>query len=208
MNLPRIIGITGYAQHGKDTVAAVLVRELGYSRIALGDKLKEAVHRLDPYIADDNVDIVRDLQGGFVQLPARLSVLLEFCDPETVKALPEVRRLYQLMGTEVGRQLLGEDTWIGALGKEPGVYGSTRKVVIPDIRFPNEAKWVRRMNGEIWKVERPGFTGGIPKTHESERLVSAISPDYVFLNADSRERLQDNVFRYLKNRIAKADVVV
>ena len=36
-----IIGLTGYAQAGKDSVANSLVQNYGYTRVAFADKIKE-----------------------------------------------------------------------------------------------------------------------------------------------------------------------
>lgn len=203
-NLPRIIGITGYAQHGKDTVAGVLMRELGYSRIAFSDKLKEALLVLDPIVRP----LVTAGPGGqgYQGYGKRLSEEIRQVGPERAKECAEYRRLLQVMGTEVGRNLLGEDVWVAALGREPGVYGE-RKVVIPDLRFQNEADWVHRMHGEVWRVLRtaPGggdFDNGVGKSHPSERDVASIRTDQSFHNGSSKAQLQDTVFRYLKNRMA------
>ena len=36
-----VIGLTGYAQSGKDTVASILVEKYGYRRIAFADKIRD-----------------------------------------------------------------------------------------------------------------------------------------------------------------------
>ena len=45
-----IIGLSGYAQSGKDTVAEILVEEYGYTRVAFADIIKQAVYLLDPIV--------------------------------------------------------------------------------------------------------------------------------------------------------------
>lgn len=192
MNLPRIIGITGYARHGKDTIADVLSRELGYNRVALADAMKEAMLRLNP--------IVRTFT--FPKHAERLATKVALQGWEEAKKDPEVRQLLQRFGTEVGRQLLGEDVWITALvNNTKGFYGGERKIVIPDIRFPNEAAWIKRV-GELWKVTRPDFDNGIGVTHESERHIPTFKADYEFVNVGSKSNFQDVVLRGIKNRMA------
>ena len=45
-----IIGLSGYAQVGKDTVAQILVEEYGYSRIGFADIIRNACYRLNPIV--------------------------------------------------------------------------------------------------------------------------------------------------------------
>lgn len=205
MSLPRIIGITGYARHGKDTVARVLVRELGYTRVGLADIMKAALLVLDPmvYVSNDPLD------AGTETAVERLSDRIEAQGWEGAKTLPEVRRLLQVFGTEVGRNMLGEDVWIGAAVKATkGFYGSERKIVFSDIRFQNEADFIRRNRGEVWKVVRPDFDNGVPTTHASEREIATLRADWVIPNDGTKSQLQEQVFRALRYRLARADVVV
>jgi hypothetical protein len=196
MGLPRIIGITGYARHGKDTIASVLVRELGYSRVALADRMKELMLRLDPFIEDP------------FGPDERLSDIVGRGGWEEAKDYSEVRRLLQVFGTEVGREGLGEDVWIEALAKSTkGFYGNERKVVIPDIRFTNEAAFIRRMHGEVWGVSRPNFDNGLGAngTHASERDIPLLlqGADLSFVNnQQSAASFADEVFRRVKHRAA------
>lgn len=201
MGLPRIIGITGYARHGKDTIASVLSRELGYNRVALADQMKELMLVLDPIVVATYA-----VGGGGTK--RRLSELVASGGWEGAKREPEVRRLLQVFGTEVGRQGLGEDVWIEALVRNTkGFYPpSDRKIVIPDIRFQNEASWVRRV-GELWQVFRPDFDNEVGTSHASERDIGGLVVDERFLNLGSKSAFQDTVLRYLKNRLAQLDEV-
>lgn len=193
MSLPRIIGITGYARHGKDTIASVLVRELGYSRCALADRMKELLLVLDPYTDADY---------------ERLSDLVDAGGWEHAKSFDEVRRLLQFFGTQVGREGLGEDVWIGALAKAtPGFYAD-RKVVIPDVRFTNEAAFIRRLGGQVWGVERPDFDNGlgVNGTHASERDIPLLlqGAEIKFVNeASSAHAFSEQVYRVVKNQLCK-----
>jgi len=197
MTLPRIIGITGYARHGKDSVAEVLVRELGYSRVALADKMKELMLILNPMVEYD-------------QWTGRIAEVVEAEGWEGAKQNPEVRRLLQVFGTEVGRQGLGEDVWIEALAKSTkGFYGNERRIVIPDIRFSNEAAFIRRMHGEVWGVDRPDFDNGVGTAHASERDIPILlaGADLKFINAvATKSAFQERVLRVIKNRMVVLSV--
>lgn len=133
------IGITGFATSGKDEVANVLERDLGFVKVSWADALRRDIEILNP--------IVSSL--GLEAPPIR------YCDAiqrhgyvEAKKLFPELRRLLQVYGTDVHRSL-DEGYWVGrTLDSVPdGV-----DAVFPDTRFLNEAQ---RMDFVIG-VRRPG----------------------------------------------------
>jgi hypothetical protein len=151
-----LIGLCGYAGVGKDTAAQVLLDELGFQRIAFADPIKSALLALDPLIPSED--------GGPVR---RLS---QFCQAHSwseVKDYAEVRRLMQIMGTEVGRNLFDPDLWVKLAKRKLESTLSVGDVVVTDIRFPNEARLIRGYGGVLVRLERPGF--GPVNEHVSDR---------------------------------------
>lgn len=138
----RLIGIHGFAQSGKDTVAAIL-KDHGYRREAFADPIREALEALNPIL-------VADRRGRVTGL--RAAVKAEGWD--VVKSTYEGRRLLQVMGTEVGRQILGDNVWIDLMRRKIGPQG---KFIITDVRFINETKFIRELGGTLIKVRRPGY---------------------------------------------------
>ena len=69
----------------------------------------------------------------------------------------ETRRLLQKVGTEEGRNKFGKNIWINVvetwikLLNERGV----ERFIISDVRFVNEAEWVKKMNGILIKIDAP-----------------------------------------------------
>ena len=51
-----IIGLSGYAQSGKDTVANILVQHYGYKRVAFADKIRECLFALCLLYTSDAAD--------------------------------------------------------------------------------------------------------------------------------------------------------
>lgn len=81
---------------------------------------------------------------------------------------PEVRGLYQRLGTEVGRAY-DPDCWVKFLEHRIGLLPpSLRGVVIPDVRFRNEAEWVLRKKGLMIYIEDRGGLEGLAGEHASE----------------------------------------
>lgn len=138
-----LVGLAGYARSGKDTAAQALV-EGGWRRDAFADRLKAFLYRQNPLVTT------------FPDAPpVRLAALVNALGWEQAKErYPEVRRLLHATGTDAGRVTLGEDVWIDALFNdwEP----EREALVISDVRFPNEARAVRRAGGVLIWIERPG----------------------------------------------------
>lgn len=199
--LPKLIGVTGYARHGKGTVAAVLAGS-GYEEAQFSAPLKELALRIDPWIDD-----LASEDSTFRYHFGRLSNIVRDWGVEGAKTLPEVRRFYQQLGDEA-RDVLGQDVWIGALAERLGVYRpeDTRRIVISDLRYVNEAAWVRRMGGEVWRVTRPDFDNGVDPNHPSEREVPALLADLDILNDGTLAEFEEKVRTYITSRVLMAAV--
>lgn len=67
------------------------------------------------------------------------------------------RKLLQIRGTEEGRDKYGDDIWIRYLDTWIQVYEERgiERVIITDIRFPNELEWIRTKGGIAIRVEAP-----------------------------------------------------
>lgn len=153
MKLCRWIGLSGCKEVGKDTAAQILISR-GYHRIAFADPLRRIALAIDPFI----VGIIK---------PIRLTELVAIDGWDVAKQQPEVRRLLQRIGTEAGREVLGDDVWVEAADREAAAHD---RVVFTDVRFDNEASYIRRNGGVVVKIERPGKGGD---SHASERGISA-----------------------------------
>jgi hypothetical protein len=152
-----ILGLTGFAMSGKDEVADELVRSCGFVKIGMSDALHECLMVLNPMI--DIPEYTMD--SSYVRYK-------DYCaNVGYVKAKehPEVRRLLQVLGTDVGRNMLNPNIWINAmLEKARGI----KKVVVTGIRYPNEALAC----SYIWHIDRPSF--GPVNDHCSEQLAADI----------------------------------
>jgi hypothetical protein len=135
---------------------------------------------------------------------------------EESKKNPEVRRFLQVLGTEAVRDHLGEQSWVQALqnqlvkdGQMDDFLGfggielsKDARVVITDVRFPNEADWVARY-GMILKVVRPNYDNGMDLSHPSEAFVSTLTPNAVVINDGSFADLYDQVEKAMANAMVR-----
>lgn len=154
-----LIGLTGAAGSGKDTFADFLVKNHGFKRIGFADAVRDAALALNPIIHAEN-----DTRGSVY-----INRLNEYVDAigwdKAKRELPEVRRILQLIGTEVGRQILGENCWVDIAAKKVKPGGS---YVFSDMRFLNEQQFIERQGGLTVKLIRPHNPDAIPATHASE----------------------------------------
>jgi hypothetical protein len=169
--IPRVtlLGLSGYARSGKDTAADYLVENYGYTKMSFADPMKQALLTLDP-----NID--------FGEGRAHLSQAITVGWDELKKNSSEIRPLLQRMGTEIGRAMWGEDFWVNAaINSIPD--GS--KVIFADVRFPNEAKAITDLGGQVWRIERDGV--GPANSHVSETALDTYKFETVIQNSGSIE---------------------
>jgi hypothetical protein len=193
VTLPPIIGLNGVARAGKDTVAKILHDLYGYEIASFSDILNRALIALNPI-----VDVVpqqgdtKDGVGWYGATVRRYAVIEEELGYEATKENPEVRRLLQAMGTEVGRNLLGPDIWVDALFNN---LPKGQLVAITNVRFPNEAEAVWARGGKVWEVTRPGFKPALG--HVSDTALDALRKDAYIHNDSSIPALADKVIDLL-----------
>lgn len=181
--VPRIsaIGLSGWARSGKDTTADYIIEKYGYTKASFAQPIREALLRLNPSID------VGELRGLTVSTGVR------FFGWEYLKELsPDVRPLMQRMGTEVGREMFGEDFWINtALDRIPD--GS--EVVFSDVRYPNEANAIRALGGKIYRIDRVGV--GPANEHASEIALNDYDFDDRIDNSGTVEELYAQIDRVI-----------
>lgn len=150
-----VIGLTGLAGAGKDTVADHLVDVYGFTKLSFAADLKSMLDTLNPYV-DEGIRLmdVRREAGRAAE-----SVLKAH--------YPEYRRLLQTLGTECVR---ARDSvfWINRLLVK--VEATEGNVVVTDCRFPNEVEALTASAfglTDFWHVVRPSLAKG-PASHSSE----------------------------------------
>lgn len=149
----RLIGITGPARAGKDTLASYLLDNLSddWSRSSFADPLKEMLRAIGVDCSDDAKAVVRDDYG----------------------VTP--RHMMQTLGTEWGRHMIDGDIWVKAFAR----LNAGKCVIVPDVRFENEAELVREHGVLIHLVGR----GGIEGSHVSENAIEFKTGDIVIDNS-------------------------
>lgn len=172
-NFPPVIGLTGAAGSGKDTVRGMLEAH-GYIGIAFADPMRAMLAELLEH-------------AGLPE--AWLTERQRKEEPIPWLGL-SYRQMAQTLGTEWGRAL-HPDFWLRIAGMRMGSYGEGARFVISDVRFGNEAKLVRELGGVIWRIQRPGIEAVRP--HVSETELASILVDDLVNNHGTIEQLQVEV---------------
>lgn len=162
MKLPNIIGISGKKGSGKTLLAHLILENYPeYSIKSFAYPLKKMTAEL--------LDI-----GDMGEL-----------DKESVKMQPivfcptvTIRQLLQVIGTEVGRNL-DPNFWVNYL-----FFNTLKdeKVIISDVRFPNEATAITERGGIIIRLVTEEDTKEPKDLHESETALDMYRPDITLYN--------------------------
>ena len=158
-----LIGIAGPARAGKDTLASYLLDNLSddWSRSSFADPIKAMLSVIGVDCSDDAKAVIDDSYG----------------------VTP--RHMMQTLGTEWGRNLIDGDIWV----KDFARLNAGKCVIVPDVRFENEADLVREHGVLIHLVGR----GGIDGSHVSENAITFKAGDIVIDNSRDLAWLHDQV---------------
>lgn len=181
MKPPILIGLCGPAGSGKDAVRSILENKLDFCGLAFAEPIR----------------------GMLRELLTSSGCSAEYMERRDLKEaeIPGLgvsyRHMAQTLGTEWARVHLGADFWVRVAATTLADLRSQghRQFVVSDVRFANEAGWIRSQGGQVWLIERPGVAP--VRAHASECINFRI--DHVLPNdgtlADLERRTMDIVRR-------------
>lgn len=189
----RLVTISGYATSGKDAVADILVKELGWYKTYMSKPLEQALLTLNPWVPWHSLGVSRgDISKAeywirYQELHARVGY-------DESKKNPEVRRLLQTLGTEIGRKMFGEDTWLNLVGNEASSQIALgRDVVVTGVRYPNELRRFQELKTLAVWVQRPGVEA--VNDHSSEHALPPMAFDTQINNDGTLDDLRKVVIK-------------
>ena len=143
----KIVGLTGKARSGKDTVAMRLATHYGYHHYWFSRPMKEACRNIfgwgDEHLYGDLKDVVDTTYGV------------------------SPRYVLQTIGTDWGRDMINRDLWLIRAQQE---MDANPLIVVSDVRFDNEASLIRSNGGSVIRLGRDDLQQVNP--HQSENGVS------------------------------------
>lgn len=175
---PKVIGLCGLAGSGK-TQAALILAERGYYRLRFADTLKHMLRVLLCAAGEDPQSAQRYIDGDLKEQPHHA-----FGDHSSRYAM-------QTLGTEWGRKMISADLWVGITKAQIDMaLDQGRRVVLDDLRFPNEADVIHSFEGGcVWQIKgRAAALAADGAIHISEAL--SVQPDQVLDNSKDLEHLE------------------
>jgi hypothetical protein len=206
-----IIGLTGYAGCGKDTIADILRDEFGFTKASFAGPLKREVAEAFGLTPGD-VTFLEDRETK--ERPLLRMALEECADPGFIACLLEgaglsgsqllteltARRSYrwvlQRWGTEY-RRAQSPTYWIDRAAE---VIAGVERVVFTDTRFPNEAEFIRRAGGTLWHIHRPEVS--VVEEHVSNQQLAEGDGDTILTNNGTIDSLTRAVIRHMEDKYA------
>lgn len=180
-----VLGLAGRARAGKDTCADVLSQAYQFYRMAFADALRKEIidaFGIDADLFHDSTKDKKDTalaigrcnDAEFMALAVKMGVSVT--DPRSP------REIMRWWGTEYRRRQ-NPTYWLerAAQTLDEAMRRGFRRVVITDVRFRNEADFVRYYDGLVWKINR-AEASAVAATHQSEIELGLIQADAVIDN--------------------------
>jgi hypothetical protein len=184
-----IIGISGKKEHGKDTVANIILNTIPgkFKTLSFARPIKES-------------------------LSISMNIPIEYFDDRDKKEVileewgQTPRQLAQWYGTDVFRNQIDPDIWIKNMEFRINAFYNDKKnqdkvIVITDARFDNELELIWRLGGKVWNVDASERVKRINKdTHISENGIT-LKPDIYIDNNGTMNDLKnqiDEIMGYLR----------
>lgn len=188
----KLIGLHGEPGCGKDTVADILCEIMAFRKISLAEPIRKGITAM-----------FRIPQSHLVDRELKEQPLDELCGKSP-------RYLMQTLGTEWGRNCVDLDVWLKIAQRDIDYLSKLAQagnahidgIVISDIRFEGEAKWLREQGGIIWHINRPDNPLSIESDHASNKLLEPQHGDQFLTNNCDIDELCDRVAELLNQEEA------
>lgn len=189
-----IIGISGRAGAGKDTLAEIFIKKFNFKRVSFADSLKEVCSEafcipLATFHDNTKKDVAFEspLQVNIDHMQSLVMLLKGAgCAPSQAQIdnllddglsmqFVSPRDLLQRVGTNLCRNHLGDEVWINIFKDK--IQKSQGHTIVTDIRFLNERKVITDLEGVNILVVRDSLPPLPADAHESELL--SVSPENI-----------------------------
>ena len=204
-----IISLSGTKRAGKDTIADILISRYGFTKVSLATSLRDLCSEVfqlsqNEFLDDDKKEklfnepvLVSEEYIGLMLSVIENKWNMPVSEESKTKLVSKVgvemkhpRHLLQVVGTDLIRDCIDSDLLLKVAANK---IETLDNVVVPDVRFTNERKWMKEQNALMCLVVRPNFNKSTD-THISENDLG--SPDeykIVFNNDETLQRFQIEV---------------
>lgn len=184
----KLIGLHGPAGCGKDTIARILCDTQEFRQIALAQPIR------------NGISVMFGLPVEYLTDRALKEQPLDLLCGHTP------RHAMQTLGTEWGRNHICLDVWLKIAQREIDYQNSLaaannlylRGIVVSDIRFEGEAKWLRDQGGTIWHIRRPNNPHALNTSHASESPIEPMGGEPIITNDSDIDHLHDQIAQLME----------
>jgi hypothetical protein len=161
LNMPIsiLVGIAGPAGSGKSTISNMFKEHAGYKVLAFAHPLKQALIKM-------------------TGLDRKWFYDIKYKERE-IPGLPGItpRIMMQKFGTEYAREMIAPDFWLWRMNQSISKY-SNESIIIEDVRFHNEAAFIRNNGGLVLHINRKFKAATEHTDHKSEQKIPCMPEDY------------------------------
>lgn len=173
----RLIGLSGLKTSGKDSTCAVIQTvkpNLNVKRVSFADRLKVLAGKSIGCEGSDQ-EIIDEMNSAKETAPYEFEVSCAHISLDPLWVF-NARQYLQWLGA-AGRDVFGEEFWVNIILPNPeyvqpwlyppknhvwnnkylnNMYPNVDILVVTDVRYPNEARRILDLGGEVWEIVRPG----------------------------------------------------
>ncbi len=192
-----IIGIIGPKGSGKSTIANIIKEKYNFELMSFASIVKD--------ISSIIFDFDRDLLEGDTEESRIWRETKDLRWSEILNKEITPRITLQMIGTEFGRNIFGPNIWIEVIKNKINIK-KYKNVVISDIRYENEAQFIRdnsidNENKNILIRVNKSNLGLNSDYHSSETELYGIKEDYYIENNGTKEQLEQKIINLFNNNI-------
>lgn len=193
----KLIGLSGKAGSGKDTVGIHIKNNYNGINYAFADPIKELTRTLflfdDEQLYGSKKELVDERWGITPRQSWQIigTNIMQFAIygllPDLLKKVP-VRQFW----------IYHFRMWYQKFIDDPANQNKT--IIVTDVRFPHEADLIRELGGTLIRIERPNLDlSDVKYQHSSETSSVDITPDIVIINDNTMEELYKKTDEILQN---------
>lgn len=173
-----IIGLTGKAGVGKDLFSELIKKHLDSAEsFAFAKPIKEAAKILFNFTDEQLYDQIKK-------------------EEIDIRWKKSPRQILQWLGTDILREHIDQDFFIKCI-KQKIENSDKNFIIVTDVRFPNEAEFIRSMDGKVVKIIRPNAVTTEHNGHITEQGIADKLIDEIIINDGTIEDFENKIIEFL-----------
>lgn len=183
-----IIGLCAKKQNGKDTMADYLCQKYKFIKLTFASPLKEACKLLFGFTSEqvngDKKEVI-DSRWGVTPRTVLQFVGTDLFRKQIKTIIPDIEDNFWVICLKNSIEQI--------LKKYPNA-----RIVISDVRFPNEIKMIQKMSGKTVKIIRQSMNNIIDQ-HSSEKMIDDIRCDFTIENNGTKEQFYEKINKFVES---------